>query len=121
MQNFRDLVVWQKGHELVLVIYKLTRDFPSEEKYGLVSQLRRAAASVPTNLAEGCGRNSTAELRRFAEIAMGSASEIEYLLLLSGQLNFLNNKIQLEITEQTQEVKRMLSSFIQTLRSRQNN
>jgi len=83
MKDFRKLDVWAKAHALTLAIYRVTAGFPTEERYGLTSQLRRACVSIPTNIAEGCGRNSDAELARFAEIAMGSSSEVEYLLLLS--------------------------------------
>ncbi len=90
MKDFRDLKVWERGHELTLKIYKITSDFPREEMYGLTSQMRRACASIPTNLSEGCGRSRDTELARFVEIAIGSASELEYLLLLGCDLKFIN-------------------------------
>jgi len=80
VKAFRDLKVWEKAHQLTLQVYKATAPFPKEEMYGLTSQIRRAAASIPANIAEGCGRSSDAELGRFLQIAMGSASELEYHL-----------------------------------------
>lgn len=90
MRDFRDLQVWEKGHRLALSIYRATNNFPKEELYGLTSQLRRSAASIPANIAEGCGRSGDAELARFMQIVMGSASELEYHLLLAKDLNYLD-------------------------------
>lgn len=117
MKNFRNLLVWEKAHLLVLEIYKASKPFPSEEKFGLTSQLRRAAASVPTNIAEGCGRSSDSDFRRFLDIAMGSACEVEYLLHLSEELGFLEAKISQRLVGDVAEVKRMLSSLIVKLRA----
>ena len=83
VKDFRELKVWQKAHQLTLTVYQLTAAFPREELYGLTSQLRRSCSSIPANLAEGCGRNGDAEFARFCSIAMGSASEVEYHLLLA--------------------------------------
>ena len=83
MKDFRQLKVWDKSHELALSIYRATKDFPKEELYGLTSQIRRASMSIPTNIAEGCGRNTDADFARFLQMAMGSASETEYHLLLA--------------------------------------
>jgi len=77
MKDFRKLTVWEKSHRLTLAIYRITESFPDTERYGLISQMRRASASIPTNIAEGSGRGSDAELARFLQIAMGSASELE--------------------------------------------
>ena len=117
MKNFKDLKVWDKAHKLALKVYEITKDFPKEEIYGLISQMRRAAVSIPTNIAEGCGRNSDAELARFLEIAMGSASELEYLLLLSKELNFLSDKLYTAMISETTEIKQMLATFIKKVRS----
>jgi four helix bundle protein len=117
MKDFRQLKVWEKSHQLALAIYKATKEFPKEELYGLTSQVRRASMSIPTNIAEGCGRNTDADFARFLQIAMGSASETEYQLLLSLDLGFLNkeqyDKLNLDVTE----VKRMLASLLKTLRA----
>jgi len=117
MKDFRSLDVWKKSHELVLAIYRVTAAFPKNELYGLISQIRRAAASIPANIAEGCGRTGDAELARFLTIAMGSASELEYHLLLSRDLNFLTVDTHETLTTQTVEIKRMLTSLIQKLRA----
>ena len=117
MKDFRQLKVWEKAHQVALAIYKATKEFPKEELYGLTSQIRRASMSIPTNISEGCGRNTDAEFARFLQIAMGSASETEYQLLLSHDLGFLNkeqyDKLNIEVTE----VKRMLASLLKTLRA----
>ena len=83
MRDFRELKVWEKSHQLALEVYSATTKFPKEELYGLTSQVRRSAVSIPANISEGCGRDSPAELLRFCRIAMGSASELEYELLLA--------------------------------------
>jgi len=117
LKNFKDLKVWDKAHKLALKVYEITKDFPREEIYGLISQMRRATVSIPTNIAEGCGRNSDAELARFLEIAMGSASELEYLLLLSKELNFLSDKLYTTLKSETTEIKQMLATLIKKVRS----
>jgi four helix bundle protein len=89
VKDFRDLQVWEKAHRLTLEVYKVTVSFPPREKYGLVDQVRRASTSIPANIAEGCGRGTDAEFARFLQYAMGSASELEYHLLLSSDLKIL--------------------------------
>ena len=117
MQNFRSLTVWQKAHDLAISIYKATTKFPKNELYGLVTQMRRSCTSVPTNIAEGCGRAGKAEMGRFLQIALGSASELEYQLLLACELKFLNEKDYDVLNSQVDEVRRMLISLIQKIRS----
>ncbi len=117
MKDFRDLKVWEKAHHLAVSVYRATANLPSEEKYGLTSQLRRSAASIPSNIAEGCGRGGDRELARFLQIAMGSASELEYHLLLTRDLDLLNNPDYEQLEKEVTEVKRMLASFVQKLRS----
>jgi four helix bundle protein len=117
MKDFRDLQVWQKAHVLTLHVYEATQAFPDSERFGLTNQLRRAAASIPANLAEGCGRGSDADLRRFLQIAMGSASESEYHVLLAHDLGFLAKPSFERLATEVQEVKRMLASFIAKLTS----
>ena len=90
MEDFKDLKVWSKAHELALAVYSCTRAFPREEIYGLTSQLRRATSSIGANIAEGCGRRSDAEMKRFLQIARGSSSEVEYHLLLARDLGFID-------------------------------
>jgi four helix bundle protein len=117
MKDFRKQKVWQKSHQLTLNIYKVTADFPREEIYGLTNQLRRSCASIPANIAEGCGRHSDADFSRFLQIAMGSASEPEYHLLLSHDLEILNDSDFEKLSKETVEVKQMLTSFIKRLKA----
>jgi four helix bundle protein len=112
MKSFRDLTVWEKAHALVLACYEATASFPKNELFGLVSQIRRCSSSVPANIAEGCGRRGNGEFHRFLQIAMGSASELEYHLLLSRDLKFLDSSRHERLQLQTEEVKRMLASLI---------
>jgi four helix bundle protein len=115
MQDFKKLSVWQKAHSLTLEVYKITSKFPKEEVYGLSSQIRRACSSIPTNIAEGCGRKGSTELSRFLQIAFGSACELEYHLILSADLGYLKTKEYEKTTNQLSDVKKMLSGFIQKL------
>lgn len=115
MKDFRKLKVWEKAHAFALLLYRETQTFPSAEQYGLTSQLRRAAVSIASNIAGGCGRNSDAKLRRFCEIAMGSASEVEYQLLLCQDLGFLTSEKHTCLHDSLLDCKRMLNTFIQTL------
>jgi four helix bundle protein len=117
MQDYRKLKVWKRGHEVTFAIYSVTRDFPKEESYGLVSQMRRAATSIPANIAEGSGRNSSAELNRFVTIASGSAFELDYYLLLARDLGFISTERYNTLQNQLAELKRMLNAFIQKLRT----
>jgi four helix bundle protein len=115
MRDFRQLKVWEKAHGLSLAIYKATATFPQQEQFGLTSQMRRAAVSIPANIAEGCGRSGEAELARFLRIALGSASELEYHIILSTDLCYLNKSVGQQLSKQATEVKRMLTSLIQKL------
>ncbi len=92
MRDFKKYDVWQLSHSLTLEVYNITSNFPKEELYGLTSQIRRASASIATNISEGCGRNSDKEFNQFLNIALGSASETEYLLILSKDLNYIPNE-----------------------------
>lgn len=111
MRDYTLLTSWQKGHSLTLKIYKLTSAFPKQEMYGLSSQMRRSASSIPTNIAEGCGRNSTAELNRFFVIAAGSSSELEYQLLLSKDLNYIDINAYNELKDEVVQIRKMIYSF----------
>lgn len=113
MQDFRKLNVWEKAHEFVLDVYKASDLFPPQEKFGVTSQLRRSAASIPTNIAEGCGRGSNADLARFLQISMGSASEVEYLLILARDLKILPIEVFSEMEAELLQIKRMLNALIQ--------
>ena len=92
MQDFHNLLVWQKAHAATLLVYRLTKRFPDDERFGLTSQLRRSAASISANLAEGCGRGSDQDFARFVQIAMGSAAEVEYHLLLAKDLEYIGKE-----------------------------
>jgi len=92
MQNFKELKVWEKAHQITLSIYKVSAKFPKEEIYSLTNQLRRAASSIPANIAEGCGKNTQADLANFLNISLGSANETEYFLILSKDLDYLTEE-----------------------------
>ena len=117
MKDFRELKVWQKAHELTLAVYRVTAAFPREEQYGLTSQIRRACSSIAANLAEGCGRNGDAEFARYCSIAMGSASELEYHLLLAKDLKLIQPFDYEELAPRATELKRMLTALMQKLRA----
>ena len=111
MQRFTDLKVWQKAHALVLDVYRLTRGFPQDERFGIVSQLRRAAVSVPTNIAEGSKRDSNPEYARFLNIAQASLAETEYLLMLSRDLGFIDGDVAASSLTALNEVGGMLTNL----------
>jgi four helix bundle protein len=115
MKDFRKLSVWTKSHKLTLEVYKLTDFFPSKEEYGLKSQLRRAVVSIPTNIAEGCGRGSDVDFKRFLQISFGSANEVEYLILLSKDLAYMNERAFESISIDIIEIKKMLSTLIKKI------
>jgi four helix bundle protein len=117
MQDYKNLKVWERAHQLTLTIYQATSTFPKDELYGLTSQIRRACTSIPANIAEGCGRDGDAEFARFLRIAMGSASELDYHLLLARDLNFLNETAYKQLEHGLSEVKRMLNTFLQRLKA----
>lgn len=118
MRDFKKLSVWVKAHGLTLSVYRATAGFPRSELYGLTGQIRRAAASIPANIAEGYGRSGDAELGHFLSIAMGSASELEYHLLLARDLGLLPVEHHDRVADQVFEIQRMLSSLRQKLVSR---
>ena len=115
MRDFRELQVWHKAHALTLDVYRATKSFPKDELYGLTSQIRRAAVSIGANVAEGSGKNSKADFGRFLQIALGSASELEYELLLSRDLGYVVPEIYQQLSEHVIEIKKMLTGFIQCL------
>jgi four helix bundle protein len=113
MRDFRELKVWAKAHALALAVYRATQRFPREESFGLTSQIRRSSASIPTNIAEGCGRDGKAEMKRFLTIAKGSASELEYQLLLARDLDYVGTAEYERLAVEIVEIKRMLTRFVQ--------
>ena len=117
MRDYRTLQVWRRSHTLALAVYSVTRNFPKEELFGLTSQMRRASSSIPANLAEGCGRDSDAELKRFVDIAHGSASEAEYFLLLSHELGFLTKTDHARLGDEAAQIKKMLGALARKLKA----
>ena len=117
MKNFKQLHVWQKSHLLTLSVYKISKFFPKEELYGLTSQIRRSAISLPSNIAEGCGRLSDKELAQFLVIASGSASELAYQLLLSKDLEYVSELTHDQLQSDLTEIHKMLNSFIKKLKA----
>jgi four helix bundle protein len=111
VKDFRRLTVWEQGHKMTLAAYKLTSDFPKHELFGLSSQIRRCSASIPANIAEGCGRIGNTELRRFLQIACGSASELEYHFLLARDLGYISQPHYDSAHKQLLDLKRMLVAF----------
>ena len=116
MKDFHELKVWQKAHQLTLAVYQITATFPREKLSGLTSQVLRCCSSIPANLAEGCGRSGDAEFARFCSIAMGSASELEYHLLLAKDLKLIKLKDHAELSQRATELKRMLTALLQKLK-----
>lgn len=117
MKNYRELNVWERSHAITLAVYHATRRFPKEELFGLTSQIRRAAASVPANLAEGCGRDGDAELKRFANIALGSACELDYHVLLASDLGYIESAAAKLLADDILQLRRMLGAFIRKLKA----
>lgn len=117
MKNFRELNVWQKAHSLTLEADKASAKFPKEELYSLTSQMRRAAASIPANIAEGCGRGSDTDFGRFLQMAMGSASELEHHLLLASNLKMLEKSKYVNLDVDVTEIKKMLASILRKLKA----
>ena len=115
IRTFRDLLIWQKSIKLVTKIYEVTHLFPKEETYGLTSQMRRCPVSIPSNIAEGHGRNSTGDYLRFLQIAKGSLFELQTQLVIAKNLSFFAEEAFISLEEDTREIERMMSSFIRKL------
>jgi four helix bundle protein len=113
VKDFRTLEVWQRAHTLTLFIYQTTISFPSDERFGLTSQMRRCSVSIGANIAEGCGKSGNPEFHRFLQIASGSASELEYYLLLTHDLKYFPNSDLEKLATQLGVLRRMLTSLIQ--------
>jgi four helix bundle protein len=116
MKNYRELIVWQKAHQVVLNIYKASQSFPKDELYALTSQVRRAAVSIPSNIAEGGGRYSQADFAHFLQIAIGSNQELDYLILLAFDLNYMSHELYTSLHSQINEVRAMLISLTDKVR-----
>ena len=117
MRDYQHLEIWQRSHKLTLRVYSVTQHFPKAEAYGLASQMRRSASSVPTNIAEGCGRESIAELKRFLTIAAGSSSELQYQFILSKDLNYIDETLFKELFDEISQIRRMLYSYSEKLKT----
>lgn len=115
MIDYKKYHVWQKSHLLVLDVYKVTATFPKTEQFNLISQINRACLSIPTNIAEGCGRETQKELMRFLYISSGSAHELEYLLLVSKDLNYIDEGIYIKLYSEINEIKKMLAALIRKI------
>ena len=111
MHRYKELKVWQKGRELVKDVYQITSSYPRTEDFGLTSQIKRSAVSIPANIAEGCGRGTNAELNRFLDIAEGSAFELETLIILSADLKLIHEESSIELLSKIDEIQRMIFSF----------
>jgi four helix bundle protein len=112
VKDFRTLKVWERAHLLALSVYRLTQGFPKDELYGITSQMRRSGSSIAANIAEGCGRSGNGEFHHFLNVAMGSAVELEYFLLLARDLALVSSESYESVNDQTVEVQRMLGSLI---------
>jgi len=115
MNNFKELNVWKKSMELVIEIYQLTDNFPSKEQFGLISQMRRAAISIPSNIAEGAGRMSSKEFEHFLSISLGSCFELETQIIISHDLNFIQNDLSSEIEQKINEIQKMIRGLQKSL------
>ena len=116
MKDFKKYDIWKLSHVFTLKIYETTKSFPQKEIYGIISQIRRASSSIPTNISEGCGRDSDAEFNRFLTIALGSASEVEYLIILSKDLNYLVEDTFIKLNEDINTIKRKIYTLKQKLK-----
>jgi len=112
MVDYRKYIVWQKSHELVLAMYKVTATYPRSEQFNLISQINRACLSIPTNIAEGCGRETQKELIRYLYISSGSAHELEYLILVSKDLHFIPEDLYFKLNSDINEIKKMVAALI---------
>lgn len=116
MQDYRELKVWKKAHELTLAVYQATEHFPKHEIYSLTNQIRRCASSIPSNIAEGSVQDSDPQYRRYLQIALGSAAELDYQILLAHELEYIDHTTFARMKDEIDQVKKMLSSFIRKLK-----
>lgn len=115
MKNHKTLLVWQKAYELSLKVYKLTQSFPGEERFGLTSHIRRTATSIPSNIAEGCGRDGNRELHRFMSIACGSLNELDCQLMIAHDMEYISDDVYNELDALLIEVSKMLTTYMSKL------
>lgn len=117
MRDFRKYEIWQLSHNFVLEIYSISKIFPKEEQFNITSQLRRAVTSIPTNISEGCGRNSDKEFNHFLNIALGSTSETEYLIILCQDLNLIETENSIQLLEKINHIKSKIFKLKEKLNS----
>ncbi|MFC0877558.1 four helix bundle protein [Saccharicrinis sp. FJH2] len=117
MHNFKELKIWQKSKELVVEIYRLTQNFPSSEQFGIISQIQQAAVSIPSNIAEGSGRNSKKDFIRFLDIAKSSSFELETQIIIATDLGYINNEVSANIIKTINEIQKMIFGFQKSLDS----
>jgi four helix bundle protein len=117
MKDYRSLKIWLSSHSLTLVVYRLTKSFPKDELFGLTSQIRRSASSIPANIAEGCGRDGDPELKWFLNIALGSACELDYHIFLAGELGYVDKATAENVGREIMQLRRMLGAFIRKLKA----
>jgi len=120
MRNFKELKIWNKARALVKEIYDVSDNFPSEEKFGLISQMRRSSISIASNIAEGSGKESNKEFIRFLEIAYSSAFELETQIILSHDLNFISDDDEISLLKKIREIQKMIFTFVKSLKSKNN-
>jgi four helix bundle protein len=117
MRDFRQLRVWEESHGLTLKVYQITKVFPKEELFNLINQMRRSSSSIPTNIAEGCGRETNKDYAHFLQIALGSSYELDYQILLAKDLNYIDGKIYSELNDKVDKIKRQLAILIKKVRT----
>ncbi|HBL78012.1 MAG TPA: four helix bundle protein [Prolixibacteraceae bacterium] len=116
MKTYREIIVWQRAMSFVTKIYKYSKSFPNEEMYGLISQIRRSAVSIPSNIAEGFGRKSSNDFKRFLQIAMGSLFEVQTQLEISKNLEYIDEKTFNDLYQDSREIERILTAFIDSIK-----
>ncbi len=117
VRNFKNLKIWNRSREFVKTLYNLTKDFPKEEQYGITSQLRRAAISIPSNIAEGCGRGTEKDLNRFLDYSIGSSCELETQLYVAFDLDFIDDKVMESMTDEVRQIRKMIIAYQRTLKT----
>lgn len=117
MRDFRQLRIWELSHNLTLKIYRVTKDFPKEELYSLTNQIRRSCSSIPTNIAEGCGRGGNKEYAHFLQIAVGSSYELDYQILLAKDLEYIDNKAHAELSNEISSLQKQIVALLQKVRA----
>lgn len=116
MRDFRELKIWEAAHYLTLKIYKITKRFPREETYALTSQMRRSSSSIPTNIAEGCGRGTNKEFAHFLQIAIGSSYELDYQILLAKELEYISGDVYQELSSEVSSLQKQIAALLKKVK-----